>query len=98
MSPKGRSKKSTKTNISTDDTTVDVPADFPYTVGDTRKDVKIVEIKSKVERCIGFVYAKRGNILNSKGRVVNSNGILLNQWEEYVHWMTLSDFKNQFEG
>jgi len=67
---------------------------FPYEKGQICADVKIVEIKPEVERSIGFVYAKRGVIKDDRGRVVNTDGILHGQWQEKIHWMTVSDFKS----
>jgi hypothetical protein len=73
-------------------------AKIPYTKGEVLIDVKIVEIQPDKDRSIGFVYAKREPIstaveyekMEKGGRVIGLKPI----WEEYVHWMTPSDFDN----
>jgi hypothetical protein len=72
---------------------------FPYQVGQICADVKIVEIKPGVDRCIGFVYVKRdkhGAIISIAHQPKEGDTKLtyFHEWEETVHWMTLSDFQS----
>lgn len=100
MSPRGRSPKrqpspsfADTSEINPTQPSAPPQEKFPYEEGQVCADVKIVEIKPKVERSIGFVYAKRGIIKDNKDRIVNTDGILQGQWETRIHWMTISDFK-----